>query len=69
MAEDGGTILRAGVAALTVERGRIVDGEEDLEEIPIGRDLRVETDLNRFRVTRLYRCRPVRRSGRPRGLP
>src|SRR5262245_13258293 len=31
--EDGRSVLRADVGALAVERGRVVDGEEDLQEL------------------------------------
>ena len=51
--EDGGAILRADIGTLAVQRRRVVNGEEDVEEIAIGDDARVEGDLHRFGVPRL----------------
>src|SRR3546814_770927 len=48
--EDRGTVARAAVVALTVQRRRIMDLEEKLEQIPIGRLVGVEDDLDRLSV-------------------
>src|SRR4029079_17084238 len=42
------TILRADVIALPVELGRIVGGEEDVEEVVIADVLVIEGDADRF---------------------
>ncbi len=48
--EDGGAVLRAHVAALAVEGGGVVDGEEDVQDIGVG-DLRgVEGDAHHLGV-------------------
>src|SRR4029453_33959 len=46
--EHRGTVARAAVVALAVPRRRIVDLEEELEQIPIGRLVGVEDDLDRL---------------------
>src|SRR5687768_12759662 len=46
MVEDGRTILRADVATLPIERGWVVDGEEDVEKIAVRDRTRVEGDLD-----------------------
>ena len=48
--EDRGTVARAAVVALAVRRRRIVDLEEKLEQIPIGRLVGIEDDLDRLSV-------------------
>src|ERR1700752_4801209 len=48
--EDCGTVARAAVVALAVRRCRIVDLEEELEQIPIGYLVGVEDDLDRLSV-------------------
>src|SRR5258706_15706813 len=45
MVEDRRTILRADIIALAIERGRIVDHEEHLEDFPERHLLRVEGEL------------------------
>src|SRR5215470_11400818 len=44
--EDGRPVAGPHVVALPVERGRVVDLEEELEQVPIGDLLRVEDDLD-----------------------
>src|SRR5579884_616605 len=48
MVEDRGPVLRADIVALAVERGRIMNGEEDLEQVAIRHDLWVKRDLYRL---------------------
>ncbi len=48
--EDRRAVAAAEVVALPVARGRIVDLEEELEQLAIVDDGRVERDLDRFRV-------------------
>ena len=48
--EDCGTVARAAVVALAVQRRGIGDLEEELEQIPIGRLVGVEDDLDRLSV-------------------
>jgi hypothetical protein len=50
MIENGGAILRACIRALTVERGGIMNGKEDIQQVMIGNDARVEVDLHDFGV-------------------
>ena len=50
--EDGGTVLRAHVLALPVQCGRVVDGEENLQDFPIRNLVRIESQLDRLGVTR-----------------
>ena len=46
MHEDRGAVLRADVVALPVRRGRIVEAEEEVEDVAV-RDLRrIEDDLD-----------------------
>src|SRR5439155_8576105 len=49
--EDGRAVLCADIVALTVQGGRIVDGEEDFEDVPIGGDLRIEGDPHDLGMT------------------
>ena len=44
--EDGGTVLRAHILTLPVQRRRVVDGEEDLQDFPIGNLARIEGQLD-----------------------
>jgi hypothetical protein len=46
--EDLGPIARADVVALAVLGGRVVDLEEELEQVPEGDPLGVEDDLDRL---------------------
>jgi len=48
--EDGGTVLCAHVLTLPVQCRRVVDGEENLEDFPIGNLVSIEGQLNRLRV-------------------
>src|SRR3954451_21993064 len=49
--EDLGPVGRADVVALAVTGRRVVDLEEELEDVPVGDPLRVEDDLDRLGVT------------------
>jgi hypothetical protein len=51
--EDLRAVARADVVALTVLGRRIVDLEEELEDVPVGDALGVEDDLDRLGVTRM----------------
>ena len=44
--EDGRAVLRAHVSALAVERGRVVNGEEDVQDVFEGDHTRVKGDLD-----------------------
>ncbi len=48
--EDGGTVLRAHIPTLPVQCRRVVDGEENLENFPIGDLARIEGQLNGLAV-------------------
>ena len=48
--EDRRAVARAAVVALAVQGRRIVDLEEELEQVAVGGLLRVEDDLDRFGV-------------------
>ena len=48
--EDGGAVGGAGVRALAVERGGVVDGEEDAEELAVGEARGIVDDLDGFGV-------------------
>ena len=48
--EDGGTVGGAGVRALAVERGGVVDGEEDAEELAVGEARGIVDDFDGFCV-------------------
>src|SRR5215213_6663758 len=50
MIKDGRAILRAGIGTLSIERGRIVDGKEDLQQLLERGLLRIENDLNHLGV-------------------
>src|SRR3989304_5510110 len=52
MAEAPAKVLRSDVIALAVERRWVVDGEEDLQEFLERDDVRVERDLESFRMVR-----------------
>src|SRR4029453_4657426 len=60
--EDRRAIARPDVVSLAVQRRRVVDLEEELEQLPVGDPLRVEDDLDRFGV------RPVIAVGRVRNI-
>src|SRR4051812_14847107 len=51
--EDLGAVAGADVAALAVLCRRVVDLEEELEDVPVGDALGVEDDLDRLGVTRM----------------
>src|SRR6202030_1827008 len=44
--EDLGAVVRAGVLALAVLGRRVVDLEEELEDVPVGGPLGIEDDLD-----------------------
>src|SRR5271169_6408608 len=48
--EDCGAVTRAHVAALAVARGGVVNLEEKFQQRPVVDDLRIENDLDRFRM-------------------
>jgi ATP-dependent helicase Lhr and Lhr-like helicase len=48
--EDGRPVARADVIALPVLRGRVVDLEEELQQVPVGQLVRLEDDLQGLRV-------------------
>src|SRR5918998_5119051 len=50
--EDGGAVLRPDVRALPIQRRGVVDGEEDLQDLPERDHLRIERDLHDLRVSR-----------------
>ena len=50
--EDGRAVAGADVVALPVPGRRVVDLEEELEQIAVGRLLGIEDDLDRLRVRR-----------------
>ena len=43
---DGGAVARPYIVALTVPGGRVVDLEEELEQVPVGGLLRIEGDFD-----------------------
>src|SRR5919197_372982 len=49
--EDRRAVARADVVALAVLGRRVVDLEEELEDVPVGAALGVEDDLDRLGVT------------------
>src|SRR6185503_9576304 len=51
--QDLRAVARADVVALAVLRRRVVDLEEELEDVPIGDALGVEDDLDRLGMTRM----------------
>ena len=48
--EDGRTVLRAHIFTLPIRCRRVVDGEEDLQDCPIGNLARIEGQLDRLGV-------------------
>ena len=48
--EDGGAVGGADVIALAVERGGVVDGEEDAEKLAVGETRGIVDDLDGFGV-------------------
>jgi len=44
--EDGGTVLCAHILTLLIQCRRVVDGEENLQDFPIGNLARIEGQLN-----------------------
>src|SRR5207253_10131410 len=54
--EDCRTILRADVPTLPVQRRRVVDREEDMQQVVERNDLGIERDLHDLRVTRRPRA-------------
>src|SRR3954447_24023475 len=53
--EDLGAVAGADVVALAVPRRRVVDLEEELEDVPVGDAVGVEDDLDRLRVAGMVR--------------
>src|SRR4030095_9376031 len=53
--------LRADIVALAILRRRIVDLEEELEDLPEADPFRIEVDLDRFGVVAVITVRRVRR--------
>src|SRR5438876_983170 len=51
VAENGGAVLRPVIAALPVQRGRVVDGEEDLQDLAERSHGRVESYLYHFHMS------------------
>src|SRR5690606_9423039 len=54
--QDDRAVLRSDVVALPVQRGRIMNREEDVEQIVVRDALRVVGDLHHFRVARVARA-------------
>src|SRR5213594_1957850 len=52
MIEHRGPVLRPGIGTLPVQRGRIVNREEDVQQIPEPYLLGIERDLDNLDVTR-----------------
>ena len=50
--EDCRAVLSAHIRALTVEGGRVVDGEEDVQDVAEGDDRRVKRDTNHLGMAR-----------------
>src|ERR1700675_1155925 len=48
--ENGGSVARSSVVALTVARGGIVNLEEKFQQRPVADQLRIESDLDRLRM-------------------
>lgn len=44
-------ILRANIVSLSILCGRVVDGEENLQQVAVADDLRIKLDLDNFRVS------------------
>ena len=65
--EDRRPVLGADVMALAVERRRVVDREEDLEQLAVGDDVGIERDAHRLGVAGAARA--DRLIGRIRVLP
>jgi hypothetical protein len=57
--EDRRPIARSSVVSLAVQRRRVVDLKEELEQLSIGRLLGVEDDLDRFGVRPMVAVRGV----------
>ena len=57
--EDLGAVAGADVVALAVLGRRVVDLEEELEDVAVGDALGVEDDLDRLGVTRMVSVRRV----------
>ena len=51
MVKNGRAVLAADVVALTVERGRVVDYEEDFQQVAVTEQFRIEGDTHHFRVS------------------
>jgi hypothetical protein len=58
--EDCRAIARPDVVALTVQRGRVVDLEEELEQLAVRGLLGIEDDLDRLRVPVMFAVGRVR---------
>src|SRR5690349_8930690 len=51
MIKDGGAILGAHIGALAIEGGGIMDREEHIQQVAIGKNRRIKGDPYDFRVT------------------
>src|ERR1700677_4216807 len=49
--ENGRPVAGPEIVSLPVQRGRVMDLEEELQQVPVGDLVRVEGDLDRLRVT------------------
>src|SRR5690349_5864094 len=56
MVEDDRPILGSHVVALAVQRGGVVDVEENSQKVRVAQSLRVESNTNDFRVARVPRA-------------
>src|SRR5271166_6913593 len=57
--EDGRPVARSPVVTLTVQRRRIMDLEKEFQQLSIADGLRIEEDLNGFRVIAMVAIRRV----------
>src|SRR5690606_16075722 len=64
MVEDSRTVLRPNVVALTVQRRRVVDGEEHIQQVAVADHARIERYLHRLGMSGITGAyRPVSRIG------
>jgi hypothetical protein len=56
--EDRGSIARPDVVPLPIARRRIVNLEEELEDLPIADPVGIEDDLDGFRMPGVRSCTP-----------
>jgi len=59
--KNSGTILRPGVVTLPVQRGGIMNREEDFQYFPKRNHVREKRDINCFSVTGFNRCKLLRK--------